>query len=495
MSTKQKEINSEKEEEDSLSILNKKRKRNTSGYESDLESEEENSQNNKKMKTETNNCLTFPIKNNIISNNVFPPKIDSFLMNKNILPISSKKNYNYSCQEITTGKNNIIQTQIQIQINDAKILILENQILLFLLSSNTFYIYEIKENTKYEFIKEIPLDKKNKFDFLNSPTSFFLVTPEQRPSSKNKTQKNVKTKMILYLSIVSCTEKYLCQFDLINLNFIKVRNIMPKKKVWKLLKNDMKFKLYNKNRIICYSNTCAYRQHLYGAKKIVNLKQKNIESISLLNQNLICICTSQTVYVLETDCETILGEFENKSTNKKAKLLKPDNNLLMVFSTDDIVLYDLDSLHFFQKLELSDIINNGETIKKVKQLNNNNIAILFSSIFVVYDLAKNAITFKFDYWKNNDLDMNSMLMEINPNVVLVNNDEKNIYLINGIKGDEIASLNDNDNNFSLCEKIKKYQFKYGETIYNNIEVDNNNNTNYILLKNDQKTFILSSILQ
>ena len=228
MSTKQKEINSEKEEEDSLSILNKKRKRNTSGCESDLESEEENSQNNKKMKTETNNCLTFPIKNNINLNNIFPPQIDSFLMNKNILPISSKKNYNYSCQEITTGNNNIIQTQIQI--NDAKILILEKQILLFLLSSNTFYIYEIKENTKYEFIKEIPLDKKNKFDFLNSPTSFFLVTPEQRSSSKNKTQKNVKTKMILYLSIVSCTEKYLCQFGLINLNFIKVRNIMPKKK-------------------------------------------------------------------------------------------------------------------------------------------------------------------------------------------------------------------------------------------------------------------------
>jgi len=62
--------------------------------------------------------------------------------------------------------------------------------------------------------------------------------------------------------------------------------------------------------------------------KVVNLvKQKNIESISLLHQNLICICTSETVYVLETDCETILGEFENKSTNKKAKLLKPDNNL------------------------------------------------------------------------------------------------------------------------------------------------------------------------
>ena len=39
----------------------------------------------------------------------------------------------------------------------------------------------------------------------------------------------------------------------------------------------------------------------------------------------------------------------------------------MVFSTDDIVLYDLDSLHLFQKLELNDIINNGETIKNVKQ--------------------------------------------------------------------------------------------------------------------------------
>ena len=167
----------------------------------------------------------------------------------------------------------------------------------------------------------------------------------------------------------------------------------------------------------------------------------------------------------------------------------------MVYSKDDISLYDLESLSFFQKLDLYNITNNDEPIKKAKQLNNNNIAILFSSVFVVYDLGKNAVTFKCDYWKNNYSDFNGMLMEVSPNVVLINNDENNFYLMNGIKGDKIASLNVDNTSFSLCKKVKKYQFKYGVTVDKNIEIDENDTPNYILLKNDQKTFILSSIAQ
>ena len=51
----------------------------------------------------------------------------------------------------------------------------------------------------------------------------------QLKKQNNKTKK-IKTKMLLYLCIISCTEKYLCELDLDNLNFNKVKNIMPKKK-------------------------------------------------------------------------------------------------------------------------------------------------------------------------------------------------------------------------------------------------------------------------
>ena len=474
-----------------LSTLNKKRARE----ESEEESEEDINQSNKKKKIEIKNYLAFPKKSQNNLYNIFSPKIDSFLINKkNISTTSSKNKYNYICQEINTGTNSL-------QINDAKILTLENKILIFLLSFNNFYIYEIKENKNYELIKEINLNQQNSFTFSYSPTNFFLITPEPKKPRKNQVVKNInnrkiRTKMVLYICIISCNEKYLCQFDLKELIFKKVKNILSKRGIAQyLINNDMKYKLYNNNKILCYNNHCAYIQKFFGSHKFKNLKLQNIESVSILNKNLFCICTPDTVYVYETKNETILGEFKTHNQDKKAILIKPDNNLLLVYSNSDIALYDLESLMFFQKLELNYINDNDEQIKKVKQLNNNNIAILFTSIFAVYNLEKNAITFKCDYWKINNMGINSVLMEINPNVVLLNNDEKNFYLINSIKGDKIASLNINDNIFSLCKKIKKYKFKYGVTVDKNIEIDEEKNTNYILIKNYQNTFILSSVLE
>ena len=60
------------------------------------------------------------------------------------------------------------------------------------------------------------------------------------------------------------------------------------------------------------------------------------------------------------------------------------------------------------------------------------ILLMFSSIFAIYNLEKNKITFKYNYW-NSDIcknNMNNVLIEINPNVTLVNNDQKNFYIIN-----------------------------------------------------------------
>ena len=453
----------------------------------------------KKNKKEIQNLLTFPNKfqNNLY--NTFSTKINQILINPKLYTTSTKDKYNYYCQEINAGGNSI-------QINDAKILILENKTLLFLLSDNTLYLYEIEENKYYNLIKEISLDQQNSFIFTYNPTKFYLIASAPKKPRKNKIQQNInnntkiRTKMVLYMCIISCNEKYLCVFDLKNLIFKKVRNIIPKKGlIHNLINNDMKYKLYQNNKILAYNNSCAYIQKFYGTKKCKNLKQHNIESVSILDKNLFSICTLDNVYIYDGFNEVILGDFKTMSRDKKAKLIKPDNNLLMVYSSSDVALYDLESLMFFQKLDLNDTINNtGETIKKAKQLNNNNIAILFISFFVVYNLEKNAITFKCDYWKNNNnnLDINGILMEINPNIILVNNDEKNFYLMNSIKGDKIGNLNVNNTNFSLCKKIKKYNFKYGVTIDKNIEEDKNDKSkNYVLINNNQNTFILNSILE
>ena len=168
----------------------------------------------------------------------------------------------------------------------------------------------------------------------------------------------------------------------------------------------------------------------------------------------------------------------------------------MVKSKWDIALYDLESLIIFQKLDLNGVNNPDEPIQKVKQLNNNTIVILFLSCFSIYNLEKNTISYKCNYFEYNVIDNSSnyqgYLIEINPNFILVNNDKKNFYIINSVKGDEIASLNIDNDNFSICERIKKYNFIKDVPSDKNIE-ENKNDNNYILLRNNQNSFILSSI--
>jgi hypothetical protein len=422
--------------------LNLKRKRKKTKEES---KEEENS-SNKKKKIEIKDLLIYPQrpKNNLYD--IFSKKIDSFLISRKIYTTSSENKYKYNCQEIKSDTNSI-------QIKDAKILELENKTLLFLLSNDILYIYQIKEHNNYNLSKEISLNQQN-FAFSYSPNNIFFVIPPPKKPKKNQTQNNqnnakVRTRMIVNICLVSCKERYLCQFDLKNLFFKKIKNIIPKKNMPQyLINNDMKFKLYSNNKILSYNKNCAYIQRLYNSPKFKNLKQKNIESVSLLNDNLFSISTPDEVYIYETKNETSIGDFKTLTTIKKAKLIKPDNNLLLAYSSSEIALYDLESLMFFQKLDINDILEN-ESIRKVKQLNNNNIAILFSSSFVVYNMEKNSISYKCNYWNNNiyNNDFNGFLMEINPNIVLVNNDEKNMYLFNCIKGDKIAYLNVNDNSF------------------------------------------------
>ena len=124
-------------EQEPVSFLKKKRKTNVL---KDEEEKESDSILSNKNNEENQNLITFPqkSKNNIY--NTFSSKIGQILTkNTKIYTTSTKKKYNYFCQEINSKGNSIV-------VNDAKILILENQTLLFLLSSNSLYLYEIQNN-------------------------------------------------------------------------------------------------------------------------------------------------------------------------------------------------------------------------------------------------------------------------------------------------------------------------------------------------------------
>ena len=186
--------------------LNLKRKRKKTKE----DSKEEESSSNKKKKIEIKNYLTYPQmpKNNLYD--TFSKKIDSFLISRKIYTTSSENKYKYICQEIKSDTNSI-------QIKDAKILKLENKILFFLLSNDILYIYQIKEHNNYELVKEISLNQQD-FPFSYSPGNIFFVTPSEKKPKKSQTQNNqnktkVRTRMIVNICLVSCKERYLCQFD------------------------------------------------------------------------------------------------------------------------------------------------------------------------------------------------------------------------------------------------------------------------------------------
>ena len=472
----QKDIDKNNTQKDKLS-LNKKRKRNKSKKDLEyFEDEIKEKEKNKIKKEETKNYLKFENKQSKDAYNKFLD-INQYLITRNIFTTTSKDNFNYVCQEIKTDSKFLV--------NDAKILYLDGRTLLFLLSNTFFHIFEIKDYLKYQLIKEISLIKDNNFTFSSNPKKIFFINPQERKTRKkneiieNNTiinSKNVKRKVkpTLYLIILSNNERYLCKFDLEKYIFKSVKNFAKKNAAKKLINNELKFKIFNNNnKILSYNQNIIYVQKIFGSHKYKDFKISNIESTSLLKQNMLSICTPDIVYIYDADNENLLGDFRTHGINKKAKLLRPENNLLMIKSKWDVALYDLESLMIFQKFKLNDVNNQNEPIKKVKQLTNNNIAILFDTFFVMYNLEKNNVTYKFYYYNNsclNNIDINDkgVLIEINPNFILVND------------------------NFSLCEKVKKYDFKSGLPLHKSIE-ENKINNNYILLKNKQNSFILSSI--
>lgn len=479
-----------------ISLLNKKRKKKQSEIDY---GENEQKEKNKIKKIEIKNCLKFslPPKNDIFNKY---SDIHQYSIARKVYTSSSKYEYNYICQEIETNKI--------IQVKDASILYYDNIIFLFLLSDSILYIYEIKNNFSNDLIKTINLNSDNKFIFSNVPKNIFFIAPQEKNKRKkekdkinniNNNKTIIKTKDILYLCILSNKEKYLCTFDLKKYVFKNLKNFEKKNMPKKLINNELNYKIYNKNKILCYNNNCTYTLRIFGSPKIKDFKHYNIESTSLLNHNLFSICTPDVIYIYNTSDENFIGDFKTNSKNKKAKLLRPENNLLMVKSEWDIAFYDLESLMFFQKFDINNINNPDEPIQKVKQLSTYNISILFLSCFAIYNLEKNAITFKCNYLDNYNInsigisnDLEGTLIQLNHNFILVNSDKKNFYIINSIKGDKIASLNINNENFTLCKKIKQYNFISGISLNKNIEEKKNDN-NFILLVNSKSNFILSSI--
>ena len=195
-------------------ILNKKRKRTKSKQ--DLENYEDSikeKEKNKIKKEEIKNYLKFPDNQQKDIYNKYAD-IDLYSIARNIYTTTTKCNYKYICQEI--------KSDTKIKINDAKILGINDKNILFLLSDNMLYIYEIKEFINFLLIKKIELNANNNFEFSSFPKNIFFITPQERKSKKGSNvgdNKKKSTKEILYLCILSNNEKYICSFDLKKYDF------------------------------------------------------------------------------------------------------------------------------------------------------------------------------------------------------------------------------------------------------------------------------------
>jgi hypothetical protein len=155
---------------------------------------------------------------------------------------------------------------------------------------------------------------------------------------------------------------------------------------------------------------------------------------------------------------------------------------LAFLSLGEINLYEIEKLTFVKKLNTNKLKN----IKKIKQLPNLNIAIIYGEFnLAIYDLKKNIINYNIkNETKINHYIKYFYLKNIDNNILMYNPKGYCLHIIDYIKGQVLAKFNDGLNKIQKCKKI------------NDISLDTNVNTNinekvkYYFITNVKGYFLL-----
>jgi len=418
--------------------LKKKRKRqslNESHPEPDNNLSENKNKEEKKVKT--NEYLTIIKKDdkNIINN----PKLPFIKI--------SKKEYNIKCEELLDNLN-----KSPFQVRNSKILKFQNKNILFIHIYNKLILYEIKDDS-FIFLTEFLFKEKLG---LISVEKFFLL--------KNHLEKN-KKESIIYICFVCYNEIIISKLDMNNNNL----NIYNRTKI---PQNSAKIfhKMVNENQMIFDGITLIT---LFPKLKIkgLNIKysdESTFKSVAILDcKDKIGILTDRELFIYNVNSNKNLGTINIKSDvssyemglkNYKSKDNK-DDTLFILYSEKGVYLYDYEKMTMSKKLALEGQIKSK--IRKVKQLYNYNIAILYNYYnLAIYNIENDTISYhyKSNWTKSPGNEDFPILVKLSDDFLLFSSNPNTITILKYVKGEIFGYINDKQNKrkCELCKSIKVY---------------------------------------
>lgn len=419
--------------------LRKKRKREPLN-ESDSELDNNLSKNkNKKVKNEKiNKYLTITKKDekNIIN-------IPKFQFMK-----SSKKEYNIKCEEFNDNLNKSFY-----QIRNSKIIKNQNKNILFIHIYNKLILYEIK-NDSFIFITEFLF--KEKFG-LTSIEKFFLL--------KNNFEKDKKGN-IIYICFVCYNEVIISKLDMNNNKNLSVydRAKIPKNNV------DVFYKMINENHMMFDGITLItlFPKIQINRLSITYSKECYFKSVSVLDgKDIIGILTDKELFIYNTNINKNLGKIIIKNDIssyemgiKKYKSKDNENDkLFILYSEKGVYLYDYEKKIMNKKLALEGQIKSK--IRKVKQLYNYNIAILYNYYnLAIYDIENDTISYhyKSNWTKSPGNEDFPILVKLYDEILLFSSDPNTITILKYSKGEILGFISDKQDKrkCELCKSIKIY---------------------------------------
>lgn len=418
--------------------LKKKRKRqslNESHPEPDNNLSENKNKEEKKVKT--NEYLTIIKKDdkNIINN----PKLPFIKI--------SKKEYNLKCEELLDNLN-----KSPFQVRNSKILKFQNKNILFIHIYNKLILYEIKDDS-FIFLTEFLFKEKLG---LISVEKFFLLN--------NHLEKN-KKENIIYICFVCYNEIIISKLDMNNNNL----NIYNRTKI---PQNSAKvfYKMVNENQMIFDGITLIT---LFPKLKIkgLNIKysdESTFKSVAILDgKDKIGILTDRELFIYNVNSNKNLGTINIKSDVSSyemgIKKYKSKNNkddaLFILYSEKGVYLYDYEKMTMNKKLALEGQIKSK--IRKVKQLYNYNIAILYNYYnLAIYNIENDTISYhyKSNWTKSPGNEDFPILVKLSDDFLLFSSNPNTITILKYVKGEIFGYINDKQNKrkCELCKSIKVY---------------------------------------
>lgn len=389
----------------------------------------------------------------------------------------NKNEYDIDCQEFYDNKNKQFY-----QVRSSFILKYNDKIIIFIHLYNKIVLYEIKQDS-FIYLKEyLAKDKLGN----NTIDKFFIVKNKYDNSHQN----------IINLCFVCSREVIICKLDIENYdNFLLCSKLKVENDSFRICSFK---KMVSENMMIFNSSNDLNIITLFPKLKLEFISLGNSKNNSLCNvinlkvNDIIGICREKDIIIYDIKNKNILWTFiipQDMQTYemgiRKFKSEKQNNSLFIFYSEKGIYLLDYKNKKIFNKLSIGNQIKSK--IRKIKQLNGDNIAILYNYFnLAIYNIEKDAIiyNFKSDWKKSPGNEDFPILHKFSNDILLYGSDPYTVNILNYSKGDILGYIRDKKNKKTCidCKGIKIYE--------KNLKKNLNEKIEYSFIKNSKTTLIV-----